>query len=547
MNVTKLQMLTGAAVLAAGISIAASFSPVSDKLFEISRNIEIFANVYRELNMNYVDDINPGKLMRTGIDAMVASLDPFTNYISEADIESYRLSTEGRYNGIGASSEKIGDYVTLTELYEGFAADKAGLKVGDQILAIDGKDAKGKDPEALNEILRGFPGTSVQLKIRRPGRNDEFNVSLVRAEVDIPNVPYSGLVGDHIGYVNLSTFTQDAGRNVQEAVRKLKTEDPELKGIILDLRGNGGGLLHEAVNVCNTFIGKDLLVATNRGKIKEQERGFSTFMPPVDENIPLAVLIDKKSASASEIVSGVMQDYDRGVLLGQRSYGKGLVQNIMEVGYNARVKVTTAKYYIPSGRCIQSVEYLNGEPVDIPDSRRTKFTTRNGRIVLDGGGVTPDLLLKQPADDPIVKALINEHLIFDFVTQFCLNHPEIPAVNDFKFSDFDAFLKFVESRNFSYETESEKVLRDFVNKAGADGFSVDKEVSELEKSIRAAKKSALANYRTTILDLIERDIAGRYFYKTGKIKMTLRNDAEVSEAKAVLLNAQQYKDILKMQ
>jgi carboxyl-terminal processing protease len=547
MNVTKLQMLTGAAVLAAGISIAASFSPVSDKLFEISRNIEIFANVYRELNMNYVDDINPGKLMRTGIDAMVASLDPFTNYISEADIESYRLSTEGRYNGIGASSEKIGDYVTLTELYEGFAADKAGLKVGDQILAIDGKDAKGKDPEALNEILRGFPGTSVQLKIRRPGRNDEFNVSLVRAEVDIPNVPYSGLVGDHIGYVNLSTFTQDAGRNVQEAVRKLKTEDPELKGIILDLRGNGGGLLHEAVNVCNTFIGKDLLVATNRGKIKEQERGFSTFMPPVDENIPLAVLIDKKSASASEIVSGVMQDYDRGVLLGQRSYGKGLVQNIMEVGYNARVKVTTAKYYIPSGRCIQSVEYLNGEPVDIPDSRRTKFATRNGRTVLDGGGVTPDLLLKQPADDPIVKALINEHLIFDFVTEFCLNHPEIPAVNDFKFTDFDAFLKFVESRNFSYETESEKVLRDFVNKAGADGFSVDKEVSELEKSIRAAKKSALANYRTTILDLIERDIAGRYFYKTGKIKMTLRNDAEVSEAKAVLLNAQQYKDILKMQ
>lgn len=543
----KLKWLTVAAVLVAGISIAASFSPVSDKLFEISRNIEIFANVYRELNMNYVDDIDPGKLMRTGIDAMVASLDPFTNYISEADIESYRLTTEGRYNGIGASSEKIGDYVTLTELYEGFAADKAGLKVGDQILAIDGKDAKGKDPESLNEILRGFPGTSVQLKIRRPGRNDEFSVSLVRAEVDIPNVPYSGLVGDHIGYVNLSTFTQDAGRNVQEAVRKLKTEDPELKGIILDLRGNGGGLLHEAVNVCNTFIGKDLLVATNRGKIKEQERGFSTFMPPVDENIPLAVLIDKKSASASEIVSGVMQDYDRGVLLGQRSYGKGLVQNIMEVGYNARVKVTTAKYYIPSGRCIQSVEYLNGEPVDIPDSRRTKFATRNGRTVLDGGGVTPDLLLKQPADDPIVKALINEHLIFDFVTQFCLNHPEIPAVNDFKFTDFDAFLKFVESRNFSYETESEKVLRDFVNKAGADGFSVDKEVSELEKSIRAAKKSALANYRTTILDLIERDIAGRYYYKTGKIKMTLRNDAEVSEAKAVLLNAQQYKDILKIQ
>jgi carboxyl-terminal processing protease len=546
MRKNTFKWFSGAAVLAAGISMAASLSPISDKLFEISRNIEIFANVYRELNMNYVDEINPGKLMRIGIDAMVASLDPFTNYISEADIESYRLTTEGRYNGIGASSEKIGDYVTLTELYEGFAADKAGLKVGDQIIAIDGKEAKGKDPEALNEILRGFPGTSVQLKIRRPGRTDDFSVSLVRAEVDIPNVPYSGLVGDHIGYVNLTTFTQDAGRNVQEAVRKLKTEDPELKGIILDLRGNGGGLLHEAVNVCNTFIGKDLLVATNRGKIKEQDRGFSTFMPPVDEQIPLAVLIDKKSASASEIVSGVMQDYDRGVLLGQRSYGKGLVQNIMEVGYNARVKVTTAKYYIPSGRCIQSVEYLNGEPVDIPDSKRTKFTTRNGRTVLDGGGVTPDLPLKQPADDPMVKALIQEHLIFDFVTQYCLNRKEIPAVNEFTFTDFDAFLKFVESRNFSYETESEKVLRDFALKASADGFAVSQAVSDLENSIRAAKRSALTNYKATILDLIERDIAGRYFYKTGKIKMTLRNDAEVSEAKSVLLNQEAYKRTLKV-
>ncbi len=541
----KHKFIIGAVVLASGLSLAATLSPVSDKFFEISRNIEIFANVYRELNMNYVDEIDPGKLMRTGIDAMVGSLDPFTNYISEADIESYRLTTEGRYNGIGASSEKIGDYVTITELYQGYAADKAGLKAGDQIIAVDGKDAKGKDPEALNEILRGFPGTSVSLTIRRPGRNDDFKVSLVRAEVDVPNVPYSGLVGDHIGYVNLTTFTQEAGRNVSEAVKKLKAEDPELKGIILDLRGNGGGLLHEAVNVCNTFIGKDMLVATNRGKIKEQDRSFSTFMPATDPDIPLAVLIDKKSASASEIVSGTMQDYDRGVLLGQRSYGKGLVQNFMEVGYNARVKITTAKYYIPSGRCIQSVEYKNGEPVDIPDSRRTKFATRNGRTVLDGGGVTPDIALKQPADDPIVKALVNQHLIFDFVTQYCLKNPSIDSVDRFRFTDFDAFLKYVESREFKYETESEKLLSEFKDKAAKDGYNVSSEIAALEQNIRNAKRSALAGYKETILDLIEREIAGRYYYKTGKIRMTLRNDSEVTEAKKILLDKARYEGVLR--
>ncbi len=535
----------GAAVIVAGLGFAAMHAPVSDKFFEISRNIEIFANVYRELNLNYVDEVDPGKLMRTGIDAMMGSLDPFTNYVSEAEIESYRLTTEGRYNGIGASSEKIGDYVTITELYEGFAADKAGLKAGDQIIAVDGKDAKGKDPEALNEILRGFPGTSLTLTLRRPGRSDDFKVSLVRAEVDIPNVPYKGLVGDHIGYVNLSTFTQDAGRNVAEAVKALKAEDPELKGIILDLRGNGGGLLHEAVNVCNTFIGKDMLVATNRGKIKEQDRAFSTFMPATDPDIPLAILIDKKSASASEIVSGAMQDYDRGVLLGHRSYGKGLVQNFMEVGYNSRVKVTTAKYYIPSGRCIQSVEYKNGEPVDIPDSRRAKFNTRNGRTVLDGGGVTPDIMLQQPADEPLVKALSNQHLIFDFVTEYCLANPTIDSVEQFRFADFDAFLKFVELRGFAYETESEKLLREFRNKAGEDGYTLDTELGAMEQKILQAKKTALVSYKSVILDLIEREIAGRYYYKTGKIKMTLRNDMEVTEAKKILLDQDQYKRLLK--
>ncbi|HMN89590.1 MAG TPA: S41 family peptidase [Saprospiraceae bacterium] len=527
------------------LSAATTFQPDNNKYFEITKNIEIFTNLYKELNTYYVDDVDPGKLMRKGIDAMVESLDPFTNYISESDIEGYRFLTEGKYNGIGALSRQIDGYVTIVELYEGQPADKAGLKVGDQILAVDGRDAGGKSVEELNEVLRGFPGTIVELTIQRPGKPGSTKLMLTRGEVDVPNVPYHGMVANDIGYVALTTFTRDAGRHVAEAVKEMKTKNPNLKGIILDLRGNGGGLLNEAVNVANIFIPRNELVVTTKGKVKEWDRAFKTLGTPVDEQIPLAVLIDKGSASASEIVCGVIQDYDRGILLGQRSYGKGLVQNTRDIGYNAKLKLTTAKYYIPSGRCIQSVEYKNGEPVDIPDTRRTPFKTRSGRIVLDGGGVKPDIVLDQPADDAIIRALIEQNFIFDYATNFCLKHPTISTPADFRFTDFDDFLQHVENKNFSYETESEKMFRQLKEKADKDGLKADAELKALEAKIKALKKSDLAQYKETIVDLLEKEIVGRYFYQTGKVKIGLRNDREIEEAVKVLRDKTAYSNLLK--
>lgn len=526
------------------VASAFTLATTNDKYFEIVKNIEIFANVYRELNTNYVDEVDPGRLMRTGIDAMVGSLDPFTNYISEADIEGYRFITEGRYHGVGAVSEKMGDYITITELYKDQPADKAGLRPGDQIIAVDGKDAKGKTNDELTEIMRGFPGSTVELTIRRPGSPGDFKVSLVRGDVNVPNVPYYGMVSQGVGYIALSIFTQDAGRNISNALKELKAQDPNLKGLILDLRGNGGGLLHEAVNICNIFIPKDEVVVSTRGKIKERDQVFRTMNPPIDLEIPVTVLINKRSASASEIVSGVLQDYDRGVLIGQRSYGKGLVQNTMEVGYNARVKVTTSKYYIPSQRCIQSVEYENGEPVEIPDEKRAQFRTRAGRPVLDGGGVKPDLVLDAPYSDGVVKGLVEGHHIFDYVTQWVLKHPSIDSIDVFRFTEFDDFGNFLRARNFSYQSESEKMLTSLREKIASESLSVKEEVEALAARIEYAQREELQRHRAVIVDLIEKEIAGRYYYQRGKVQMGLRNDPEVKVAIDVLNDPAQYKRIL---
>lgn len=526
------------------LGIATTVENDHGKYFEISKNIEIFTNLYKEINTYYVDDVDPARLMRTGVDAMLESLDPYTNYISESEIEGYRYMTEGRYNGIGAQSEQIGKYITITDLYEGQPADKAGLKVGDQILAVDGKDAIGKTSEDINNILRGFPGTEVELKIRRPGRKDDFSVTLVRDEVEVPNVPYSGMVSEDVGYIALTTFTRNAGHNVAEALEKLKAANPNLKGIIFDLRGNGGGLLTEAVNVCNVFLAKNETVVTTKGKVKDWDRAFKTLNSPVDLNIPLVVLIDKGSASASEIVSGVIQDYDRGVLMGQQSYGKGLVQNTRDVGYNSRVKMTTAKYYIPSGRCIQAVEYEDGEPVNIADDKRAKFKTANGRIVLDGGGIKPDVYVDLDGNSNILRTLEQEHLIFDYVTEYCQKHETIASIQDFHFTEFDDFVKFLEARNFNYDTETEKLLHQMKSRAKEDGYALDKDIEMLERKIIDAKRSDLQLHKAAITDIIEKEIISRYYYEIGKIKVGLRNDKEIQDAIALLRDQKQYNKLL---
>ena len=515
-----------------------------NKYFEIIKNLEIFTNAYKEINHSYVDELDPGKLMRSGMDAMLEGLDPFTNYISETDIEGYRYLTEGRFNGVGAEARKMGDWVVVTEIFEDSPAHKSGLKVGDAILSVDGQSAKGRTEQEVMAFLRGVPGTKIDLQVRRPGEGKELHVTLERAEIESQNVPHSGIVADGIGYINLSIFTQNAGENVANALQELKRKYPDLKGVILDLRNNGGGLLNEAVNVANVFLPKNEFIVSTKGKVPEWDRSFKTVHNPIDDDIPVAVLINKMSASASEIVCGSLQDLDRAVLLGQRSYGKGLVQNTKDVGYNAKIKLTTAKYYIPSGRCIQAVRYKNGEPVDIPDAERAPFKTHNGRQVLDGGGVKPDILLPTDTASGLVKALLEKNLIFDYVTQWTLKHPVIDSIEVFSFADWDDFSHYMQSQNFEYESVSEQKLKELRTVAASEDYAISADIQAMENKIKAEKKGELAKSKARIIHEIEQEIVGRYYFQRGKVRKSLKNDPEVEEAVKLLNDPKRYQAIL---
>ena len=535
-----------ALVAVVSLSLLAFTAMQSGKYFEISKNIEIFTNVYKELNTWYVDDLDPATVMRNGIDAMVGSLDPYTNYFSESQIEGYRQS-EGQYDGIGAQITVIDGHPTIAAPAENSPAVQAGLKAGDQILEVNGESAQGRSSEDVQSILRGVPGTVVQIKVQRPGRKDPIDIALMRGAVNTPNVPHSGAVAGHIGYIALTTFTPDAGRNVAKALRDMRTDDPDLKGIVLDLRGNGGGLLREAVEVSNVFIGKNELVASTRGKVPERDQEYRTRNEPTAADLPLVILIDKNSASASEIVSGVIQDLDRGVLVGQQSYGKGLVQNTRDVGYNARLKMTTAKYYIPSGRCIQSVQYENGEPINIPDDQRTPFKTRSGRTVLDGGGVKPDVLIAHPETPEIVKELNAKHLIFKFVTEYCQKHDSIAPVEEFRFSDFEDFTAFVRKSGFRFESSAGKGIEKLEKQVADLGLSgaIQNDIKEIQKQITAETDTHLEKYRVELIARIEMDIAGRYYYEKGKTRQRLKNDRELQKAIDLLNDPNEYKSLLR--
>ena len=514
----------------------------NDKYFEITKNIEIFVNVYKQLNFNYVDEIDPGELMRIGIDAMVGSLDPYTNYISENQVERYRINTDNKYNGTGAVLSMVDDYYTVLEAFEDSPALEAGLIAGDQIRAIDGLSTYQKPLDDLNRIIRGAPGTDVNLSIYRPSTKESLEVVLTRGDVAIPNVPYSGIVRDNVGYIKLTTFTGGASKNIGKALNDLKEEDENLKGVIIDLRDNGGGLLIEAVDICGLFLPSNTLVVSNKGKVKDRDQSFKTRRAPMDVDIPIAVLINKSSASASEIVSGTLQDYDRGVLLGQRSFGKGLVQNTQEVGYNNRVKLTTSKYYIPSGRCIQGVEYDKGVPVDIPDERRSKFKTKNGRTVLDGGGVTPDVKLPAKEEGELLKALKEQHIIFKFVNEFVAKKDSISAAGSFQFEDYKSFTDFVKKIGFTYQTQAEKDM-DQLKASTSEAFN--KELKSLSQKIEKEKEAAFEKEKADIIKEIEQSIVGRYYFQAGKAHQALNNDSEVLEAIRILTTPSEYKAILK--
>lgn len=536
-----------AILIAFGLGLAATSVANKGRYFDITKNLEIFSNMYKELNSNYVDEIDPNQIMKVGIDAMLATLDPFTNYFSESQIEGFRFRNEEGEASSGLKVKKIGSELVITRIIEESPAHTAGLKVGDKIKAVNGETTEKRTAQDVMDIIGGLPGSEMSLDVLRPGKTEILNINITRGGLDGKNVPYSGIVEDKIGYISLTTFTRDAGRNVANALRDMQTSNPGLQGVILDLRGNGGGLLREAINVCNVFIPANEVVVTTRSKVVESDQEFKTRNEVVDPKIELVVLIDKNSASASEIVSGVMQDLDRGVVIGQLSYGKGLVQNTFDIGYNAKIKLTTSKYYIPSGRCIQSVEYKNGERVHIPDDKRAKFKTRAGRTVLDGGGVQPDIPLEDAEQPLIVQKLIDQDLIFNYVTEYCIGRDSIGSVETYKYTDFNGFTQYLEKNQFQFETKTDELIKTLREVTTDEKFSpvVQDQVSALKSIVEKEKTAQVRQYEKAILQAIEREILSRYYFETGLVRHQLKNDPELAEAIKVLQTPSRYDSILK--
>ncbi len=536
-------------VLVAFFLMAAAI-PNKDRYFEIVKNLDIFATLYKEVNAYYVDDVNPSQVMKTGIEAMLESLDPYTNYIAEDDIENYRTAATGEYAGIGALVDQKEGVSTILLPYEGYAADRAGLKIGDQILAINGIDISGMQSDQTKQLINGQAKSEVSLTIQRFGNPKPFEVSLQREKITVNNIPYFGMVNEEIGYMQLTNFTTKAGSEVRSALLDLK--EMGATKIILDLRGNPGGLLNEAVNICNVFIDQGKEVVTTRGKLEEWTQLYNTLNLPTDTEIPLAVLISSGSASASEIVSGVMQDYDRGVLIGRKSYGKGLVQQTRPLAYNSQLKVTTAKYYIPSGRCIQALDYSNRNPDgsvgNVPDSLITAFKTAKGRVVYDGGGVDPDIMTEAPEFAPVTLSLLNNNLIFHYATEYHFKNDSIANPKDFRLNDkqYNAFMDWLTSKEFSYQTELELELETLEEIATDDAHydSIKPAIAALKNKIKETKQKDLETYKRQIISILEREIASRYYLERGMIEATFDKDKDILMAVEVLSDEGRYNTIL---
>ncbi|MBR4803523.1 MAG: PDZ domain-containing protein [Bacteroidales bacterium] len=541
-----------AIALFVGLSATAQQPQINnEKAFEISKNLEIFADVYKNLHLNYVDDLESGKLMKTAIDAMLASLDPYTNYIPESDIEDVKLQIFGQYGGIGSMVSLRGDYVIISEPYEGLPAAKAGLKAGDKILEINGESAKGKSVSDVSSTLRGQAGTSLTMKIERQGKTHDIKIT--REEIKLKPVPYFGLVDGDFGYIKLNEFTQNSAADVTAAFNSLKSQNKNLKGVVLDLRGNGGGLLNEAVDIVNIFMNSGELVVQTKGKVAEKNTKHYTRKSPVDKNIPVAVLIDGYSASASEIVAGSLQDFDRAVIIGSRSYGKGLVQNIVELSYNSQMKVTVSKYFIPSGRCIQALDYShrdeNGRAVKVPDSLKTAFKTRNGRTVYDGFGIEPDVEVEPEYMSNISVALLQKNLVFDYVTDFYYKHKDIAPASQFRVTDdiYNDFKNYISTKEYEYSTNTEKTLKILREKAKEEKYleAIEKELSDLEKKLQSDKLVDLDKNKEEVKQLIESEILTRYYYEKGRTEGMLKYDNVLHKAIKVLSNKEEYNKILK--
>ncbi len=538
-----------------GAAILFSIQAVqTDPYFEISKNLEIFTKLFKELNTYYVDPVQPGKLVKKGIDAMLSDLDPYTNYITEEDIEDYRFQTTGKYGGIGSSIRQKDGYIAIGEPVENSPVIKAGLKAGDLILEIDGHSTKGKDIDDVSKFLKGSPGTSLKVKYKDAFTGIESSKTITREEINISSIPYADMMGpkNEYAYVRLAQFTDHCGNMVRNTLDSMKKANPDTKGIILDLRYNPGGLLDEAVNIANIFINGDQIVVTTKGKNEEWDKTYKTKGTPFDEKIPMTVLINSRSASASEIIAGTMQDLDRGVIIGQRSFGKGLVQTTRDIAFNAKLKVTTAKYYTPSGRCIQALDYTHrnedGSVGEISDSLKTKFKTKNGRIVMDGGGVAPDI--KTPAKETlkIIDALTTKSFVFDYATQYASKHSSIAGPKEFELTEaeFNDFVKWLENKDYSYKTKTEEALAKFKETAEKENYfdAVKNDYNMVQKSLSHDKTQDLLKNKKEIIRLLQDEIVTRYYFQRGRYQNQMRDDDEVKEAISVLGNPVRYNNLL---
>jgi carboxyl-terminal processing protease len=534
-------------LMVAGVSVS-FLSTQETRDFRIAKNLDIFLALFRELNTFYVDELAPDKLVKTGIDNMLKTLDPYTVFYPESEGDEVAFMTTGKYGGIGSLVRGGGEYVVISLVYKGYPADVAGIKAGDMLKKVDGVTLKGVDTDVVSEKLKGNPGTMINLTIERNGKEMDFAVK--REKIVVPTVPYYGMIDPGTGYIRYSSFTQNSTDEVRKALIELKNDNA--RQIILDLRGNPGGLLTEAVDIVNLFVGSGNEIVSTKGKVKQFDESFKTTKSAVDEKIPLAVIINRGSASASEIVAGAIQDLDRGIIVGQRSYGKGLVQITRPLSYNTQLKVTTAKYYIPSGRCIQALDFSHpnedGSVGIIPDSLISEFKTRNGRVVKDGGGITPDIEIAPEQLSQIATELFYRNYIFDFASVYYWLHPGIKTVEDFKFTDqdFTDFKNYLTGRKFSYRTITEISLNELIANAKREKYyDIHKDIfTELQKELNHTLDNDLNTFRNEITGLLVDEILGRYFYEAGAIAWTIKTDEQVLKAVEILNKNQDYNSIL---
>ncbi|RFM23588.1 MAG: S41 family peptidase [Candidatus Thermochlorobacter aerophilum] len=554
-----MRVATGVAIVAV-LTISAGFIRPSDTFFEVAKNIELLGKVYREIALNYVDEISVSEFMRAGIDGMLATLDPYTVFMDEEQSEDVEQLTTGKYAGIGVTigTDRDGN-VVIYSITDGYSAQKAGMRIGDKIVKINGIDVRRKEVSDVRALIKGEPNTEVRITVEREGERQPIEFTLIRREIQIKNVTFAGLVDDEtIGYIKLERFSVNAANEVADAIRAIedsaKAKGKTLQGMVLDLRGNPGGLLDAAVNVASKFVEQGSVIVTTKGRDSLRIKNYTSSAPPLLKDLPLAVLINSNSASASEIVAGAIQDLDRGIIVGMRSFGKGLVQTITRLPYNTSLKITTAKYYTPSGRLIQEVDYFHRNKregkrtvfVNEPDTVRHAFKTKAGRIVYDGGGIAPDIEVPDETPSVVELALYRRSAFFRFANQYQAKHPVMPK--DFKADDklFAEFKAFLDRDNFSYDSEGERKMAELLEIAAKYDYQDDvrKQIQELQTAIAAEKEKELIRQKSRILSILEREILTRYHGDSAGLQVALKSDRQLKAAIAVLKDQKKYKAML---